>query len=103
MVLVLCWSGLVAVHAASSPDLISVDFRDADVRQVLRVIDLHMKDATFIIDEDIHGTVTIRFANASAKQALDQIMKATGLTYRPEQGGKIVHVMKSTSLATKER
>ena len=103
LAIIIGWSqGLYAADVAPSRDLISVDFHEADVRQVLRVIDLKMQDETFVIDDDVQGAVTIKFSNASAKEALDQIMKAAGLTYRSEQRGKIVHVMKRLSSTTKE-
>ena len=105
LALLIGWSGptLYAADAEPAHDLISVDFHDADVRQVLRVIDLKMQDATFVIDEDVQGTVTTMFRNASAKEALDRVMKASGLTYRAEQRGQIVHVMTRSSSTTKER
>ena len=51
-----------APAASETPALISVDFKDADIRQVLRVISL--KSAVDIVaGPDVEGTVTIKLTN----------------------------------------
>ena len=98
-----CGSRLWAADAASSQDRITIDFHDADVRQALRALDLKMTGATFVIDEEVQGTVTLKLIDAPVKEALERITKASGLTYRAEQRGTVVHVMKRPSSTTKEQ
>lgn len=79
-----------APAAPTIPGLISVDFKDADIRQVLRIISL--KSGTDIVAGiDVEGLVTIKLTNVPWEQALEIILRTYGFTY--ERKGNIVRVM----------
>ncbi len=78
-------------EAAPSQDaMVSVDFKDADVRQVLRIISLK-SGVDIVAGPDVEGTVTIKLTNVPWEQALDIILRTYGLTY--ERKGNIIRVM----------
>jgi type IV pilus assembly protein PilQ len=85
-----------AAAPASADGLISIDFKDADIRQVLRIISL--KSAVDIVaGQDIEGLVTIKLSNVPWEQALEIILRTYGFTY--ERKGKIIRVMTVEALA----
>lgn len=81
------------VTAAIEPDstgLVSIDFKDADIRQVLRVIALK-SGVDVVAGTDVEGLVTIKLTNVPWEEALDIILRTYGFTY--ERKGRIVRVM----------
>jgi type IV pilus assembly protein PilQ len=79
-----------ASAAPQTPGLISIDFKDADIRQVLRVISLK-SGVDIVAGSDVEGLVTIKLTNVPWEQALDIILRTYGFTY--ERQNKIVRVM----------
>ena len=74
---------------SSSEGLISVDFKDADIRQILRVISL--KSGTNIVaGPDVEGLITIKLTDVPWEQALDIILRTYGFTY--ERKGKVIQI-----------
>lgn len=82
--------GADAAVASSAPGLISVDFKDADIRQVLRIISLK-SGVDIVAGADVEGLVTIKLTNVPWEQALDIILRTYGFTY--ERKDQIVRVM----------
>ncbi len=78
------------IPAPASNGLISVDFKDADVRQVLRIISLK-SGVDIVAGTDVEGLVTIKLTNVPWEQALEIILRTYGFTY--ERKGNIVRVM----------
>jgi type IV pilus assembly protein PilQ len=76
--------------APSAEGLVSIDFKDADIRQVLRVIALK-SGVDIVAGNDVEGLVTIKLTNVPWEVALDIILRTYGLTY--ERKGQIVRVM----------
>ena len=79
--------------AASQPTetgLISVDFKDADIRQVLRILSLK-SGVDIVAGADVEGLVTIKLTNVPWEQALDIILRTYGLAY--ERKGNVVRVL----------
>lgn len=79
--------------AAAAPDesgMVSVDFKDADIRQVLRVISLK-SGIDIVAGNDVEGLVSIKLTNVPWEEALDIILRTYGFTY--ERKGRIVRVM----------
>ena len=74
----------------AAPGLISIDFKDADIRQVLRIISLK-SGVDIVAGSDVEGLVTIKLTNVPWQQALEIILRTYGFTY--EQQGNIVRVM----------
>ena len=96
-----------ATAASASPaeptGLVSVDFKDADIRQVLRIISLK-SGVDIVAGTDVEGLVTIKLTNVPWEEALDIILRTYGFTY--ERKANIVRVMtvealEQEALATK--
>lgn len=85
----------VAVATSDGAGLISVDFKDADIRQVLRIISLK-SGVDIVAGADVEGLVTIKLTNVPWEEALDIILRTYGFTY--ERKGKIVRVLTKESL-----
>src|SRR3989338_2563017 len=66
--------------AASAPGTVSVDFKDADIRQVLRIISLK-SGVDIVAGPDVEGLVTIKLTNVRWEQALDVILRPYSLAY----------------------
>ena len=85
-----------ATKAPAEPSgLVSVDFKDADIRQVLRIISLK-SGVDIVAGSDVEGLVTIKLTNVPWEEALDIILRTYGLTY--EHKGRIVRVLTLKSL-----
>ena len=74
----------------AQPGIISVDFKDADIRQVLRIISLK-SGVDIVAGPDVEGLVTIKLTNVPWEQALDVILRTYNFAY--ERKGSIVRVM----------
>ncbi|MBI2495179.1 MAG: secretin and TonB N-terminal domain-containing protein [Candidatus Omnitrophica bacterium] len=77
--------------------LISIDFKDAEIRQVLRIISLK-SSVDIVAGSDVEGLITIKLTNVPWEQALDIILRTYGFTY--ERKGNVVRVM---SVASQEQ
>ena len=85
---------LAAEETAGAPSqaatgLISLDFHEADVRNVLRIF-AEKSGVNIIAGKEVEGTVTIRLLNVPWDRALDVLLKTYGLTY--ERDGNIIRV-----------
>lgn len=78
---------VLVVHDAKPIDL---DVVDADIAGVLRVIG-EVAKLNFVLDDDVHGTVTVRMEDVPWDQALAAILQAKGLAAVP-LGANIVVV-----------
>ncbi|MEW6145370.1 MAG: type IV pilus secretin PilQ [Thermodesulfobacteriota bacterium] len=58
--------------------LVSFDFKDADIRDVLRIIS-DISGLNMIISKNVTGTVTLKLTNVPWDQALDVILEDAGL------------------------
>ncbi|HKQ31819.1 MAG TPA: AMIN domain-containing protein, partial [Thermodesulfobacteriota bacterium] len=58
--------------------LVSFDFKDADIRDVLRIIS-DISGLNMIISRNVTGTVTLKLTNVPWDQALDVILEDAGL------------------------
>ena len=68
--------------------LISLDFKQADLRNVVRVI-AAKTGMNIIAGPELAGTITIHFENVPLKTALDTILKINGFGYVVEEGGVV--------------
>lgn len=68
---------------------ISLDLKDADIRDVLLTFS-KLARLNMVIDPDVRGSVTVRLENVPWDQALEVILKVNGLGYVLE--GSIVRV-----------
>src|SRR5262249_50927494 len=78
---------------------ISLDFQDADINDILRLI-AEVGGVNIIAGGDVQGKVTTRMVDVPWDQALDVILKINGLTQ--ERSGNIIRVVPLTKF-TQER
>ncbi len=74
---------------------ISLDLKDADLKDVLRTF-AELTKLNIAIDPDVTGSVTVRLHDVPWDQALDLILRMNGLGYVLE--GKILRVGKTERL-----
>ena len=75
---------------------ISLDFKDADIQNVLRLI-AEVSNKNIVISEAVKGKVTIRLLNVPWDMALDVILKTYALE-KEELGPNILRVAPYTQL-----
>ncbi len=70
----------LAVPPLSSSSNVTVDFKDADIQNVLRVISFK-SGVNIVAGNDVVGTVTIRLVDVPWEKALDVVLKTYGYAY----------------------
>jgi type IV pilus assembly protein PilQ len=80
------------------PRLISLDFKDADINNILRIL-AEFSGLNIVTSDDVKGKVTVKLQNVPWQQALDSVVRAAKLGYVQE--GNIIRVDKLENL-TKE-
>jgi beta-lactamase regulating signal transducer with metallopeptidase domain/glycine cleavage system regulatory protein len=78
-----------AVAKEARADTISIDLKDADVRDVLRTF-AKLTNMTIIVDDDVAGRVTETFADVPWTEALDNMLRDTHL--RSDRAGNTIYV-----------
>ncbi|MEE8557149.1 MAG: type IV pilus secretin PilQ [Myxococcota bacterium] len=78
---------------------ISLDFKDADIGNILRLI-ADVSDLNIIAGEDVSGTVTIRLVDVPWDQALDVILMTKGLGFM--RIGKVLRIAPLKDLKKEE-
>lgn len=91
-----------AVSRKIAPGNITIDFKDADIRTVLRVL-AEKSGVNIVAGKDVEGLVTIRLTNVQWERALDIICKNYGYAF--EREANIIRVttvegLKQEELAT---
>lgn len=69
--------------APAKPKLIDLDFKNADLKDVLRVL-AAQEGANFLIDNEVSGTVTIHLTKVTFIDALNVIAQTNNLVYTKE-------------------
>ena len=87
-----------APGAQQRPRLISLDFKDADINNILRIL-AEFSGLNIVSSDDVKGKVTVKLQNVPWQQALDSVVRAAKLAYVQE--GNIIRVDKLENL-TKE-
>ena len=85
-----------------APGNITIDFKDADIRTVLRVLS-EKSGVNIVAGKDVEGSITVRLVNVYWEKALDIICKNYGYAF--EREGNIIRVttvegLKQEELAT---
>lgn len=80
------------------PRLISLDFKDADINNILRIL-AEFSGLNIVTSDDVKGKVTVKLSNVPWQQALDSVVRASKLAYVQE--GNIIRVDRLENL-TKE-
>ena len=78
---------------------ISLDLKDADIKDVFRTIS-QLTGLNIVIDPEVRGTVTVQLENVPWDQALDLILKQNGLGYVLENN--IMRIATTAKLQTEE-
>src|SRR5215831_16274141 len=84
--------------AQQRPRLISLDFKDADINNILRIL-AEFSGLNIVSSDDVKGKVTVKLTNVPWQQALDSVVRAAKLAYVQE--GNIIRVDRLENL-TKE-
>ena len=83
-VLIICCLilGLFSIHIYAQGDVIdNMNFRDADVRDVLRAV-AEVADVNLVTDSSVSGDITISLRKLTFSEALKMITQTQGLDYR---------------------
>jgi type II secretory pathway component HofQ len=75
---------------------ISLDLKDADIRDVLRTFS-RITDKNFAVDPEVRGSVTMRLEDVRWQDALDVVLRSNG--YAAQIDGRIVRVATPAKLA----
>ena len=78
---------------------ISLDLKDADIKDVFRTIS-QLTGLNIVIDPEVRGTVTVQLENVPWDQALDLILKQNGLGYVLENN--IMRIATTAKLAAEQ-
>jgi len=88
-------SGLAKVSSEKAPTLISLDVKQMDLQDVLRLI-AEKANVNIIAGKEVDGQITLRLKNVDLWQALEAVLDASGCAYREEEG--IIRVVKAKEL-----
>lgn len=97
---VISQSSVAAVKEETLPGKITIDFKDADIHNVLKVIALKA-GVNIVTSPEVTGTVTIRLVDVSWKDALKTIIGAYGYGY--EQRENIIMVAPLEKLTAQKK
>ncbi|MDQ6891302.1 MAG: secretin and TonB N-terminal domain-containing protein [Acidobacteriota bacterium] len=75
---------------------ISLDLKDADIRDVLRMFS-RITQANFAVDPEVKGSVTMRLEDVPWQDALDVVLRSNG--FAAQIDGRIVRVATPAKLA----
>ena len=87
------------IAPTTAPGNVSIDFKDADVTNVLRILSLKSQ-VNIVAGPEVQGTVTIRLEDVPWERALDVVLRTYGYVY--ERDGNIIRVTTKDNLATEE-
>ncbi len=88
-------SGLAQVASEKSPTLISLDVKQMDLQDLLRLI-AEKANVNIIAGSEVTGSVTLRLKNVDLWQALESVLRTSGFAYREEDG--VIRVVKAEEL-----
>ena len=83
----------------TSPGNITMDFKDADINNVLRILS-YKSGVNIVTGKDVQGLVTIRLTDVPWEKALDVILRTYGFAY--EREGNIIRVTTVENLEKEE-
>ncbi|MDP2938779.1 MAG: type IV pilus secretin PilQ [Candidatus Omnitrophota bacterium] len=84
----------------TTPGNVTLDFRDADIRNVLRIIS-YKSGVNIVPGPDVTGLITIQLTDVPWEKALDVILKTYGYGY--ERQGNIITVSTFEKLSEKRK
>ena len=87
------------VESVSSPGNVTIDFKDADIQNVLRILSFK-SGVNIVAGKDVTGTVTLRLVDVPWEKALDIVLKTNGYAY--DRDDNIIRVATLESLKKEE-
>ena len=90
ILLVLVFSGLVFGAQQDDPDLISLDLKGMDIRDVLKILS-QKSGLNIVADSEVNGMVTLYLKDVSVIDAIGIIASTNNLAY--EQTGGLIRIM----------
>lgn len=84
------------VDSLSAAENVSLDFKDADIHNVLKII-AHKAGVNIVPTADVMGTISIKLTDVPWDRALDIILKTNG--YGFQRQGNVIFVTKIENLA----
>lgn len=84
-----------AAPAAEAPARLSMDFKDVDINNLLRII-AEVSGKNIVAGEDVKGKVTVRLVDVPWDVALDNILRINGFGYVQEEN--IIRVAKADTI-----
>ncbi len=85
--------------AEDSSNNVTLDFKEADINTVLRVMSLKSK-VNIVAGPEVQGTITIRLENVPWEKALEVVLRTYGYVY--EREGNIIRVTTRENLSTED-
>jgi type IV pilus assembly protein PilQ len=96
----LAWPGGVAAdESLQTPRRFSMEFRDADIRDVLRALGQQNR-LNVVFGDEVQGKVTLSFRDVTLRQALEAILRIQNLSSIQE--GNILRIVRSPIAAGEE-
>jgi type IV pilus secretin PilQ/predicted competence protein len=89
----------VGQPAEITPGNITMDFKDADINNVLRILS-YKSGMNIVAGKDVTGLITIRLNDVPWEKALDVVLRTYGYTY--EREGNIIRVTTTANLENEE-
>ena len=90
----------VEVEAGSQPGNVTMDFRDADIQNVLRILS-YKSGINIVAGKDVQGLVTVRLVDVPWEKALDVILRAYDYGYQKDDN--IISVAPVDKLAAQRK
>lgn len=84
------------VSALDAINLVSLDFKDADIRNVLKILS-QKAGLNIVPTAEVMGTITIKLTEVPWERALDIILKSNGYGYQKQ--GNVVLVAKAENMS----
>ena len=72
------------IQVGSKPGNVTMDFRDADIQTVLRIL-AYKSGVNIVTGKEVKGTVTVRLVDVAWQKALDVILKTYGYGYQQDE------------------
>lgn len=89
-----------SVEAGSHPGNVTMDFRDADIQNVLRILS-YKSGVNIVAGKDVQGLVTVRLVDVPWEKALDVILRTYNYGYQKDEN--IISVAPVDKLAAQRK
>ena len=87
---------VLRIVPSGGQEKITLDVKDADIRDVLRIFEMLTKK-NFAVDPEVKGSVTMRLEDVRWQDALDVVLRSNGFAARID--GRVVRVSTPARLA----